>query len=79
MGGSGNPATARRHHVTFRQLFQYGNIFSKRFEPIAIRLHDGNRHMAGLTGVDICHRAGFAFMRSANDIALVAVFKLAGS
>ena len=50
------------------------DIFCEGFEPLSVRLDDGNGYMTGLSGLNISYDTRFARMDTADDFAFGAVF-----
>ena len=48
-------------------------MFCERLESNSIGLHDGDRDMTRLAGIDVSHNTAFARVRAADDLALGSV------
>jgi len=51
-------------------------MFGESLETVAILLYDGDRHVAGLAGVDVTDRARFTFVGTCDHYARRAVSQL---
>ena len=79
------PGMKSERHRGDRWIHRSGNfhldddIFCQSFESLSVWLHHGDRYITGLAGVDVHHDAGFAYMDTADDLALSAVLDFAWS
>jgi hypothetical protein len=60
--------------LKFRLSFDHFHIFGQCFKAQTTYLHNRNRDVPCLAGVDISNKTGFPFMRTRNHFAGITIF-----